>query len=141
MHRSSASLPAFWGLVFAGATMGVHALLGREASVLLAGVLMAMIGAIYIGFGVRDGRAGALVIECLGAAGFAACAIAGLTVSPWFIVAALAGHAGWDVLHHRAGAWASPPRWYIPYCAVYDLTAAIGLALLWFSRGFLTTAP
>lgn len=123
--------------MFAGATFVVHFFLGREASVLVASMLMAMIGAIYVGFAVSDGRPRAIVIECVGAVGFAAAAICGLLVSPWFIVGALAAHACWDVLHHHRGWWASPPRWYIPYCAVYDGCAAVGLAVLWFSRGFI----
>ena len=137
-----AVLPAIWGLVFAGATIVVHVFLGRDASVLVASLLLAMIGAIYVGFGLIDGRPKTIVIECLGAVGFMAAAICGMLVSPWFIVAAIGGHAGWDFLHHNSGhpinSLAKTPRWYLPYCAVYDLFAAVGLAALWFSRGIMS---
>jgi hypothetical protein len=139
-HR--AFLPAIWGLLFAGATIVVHVFLGRDASVLVASLLLAMIGAIYVGFGLIDGRPKTIVIECIGALVFAAAAICGMLVSPWFIVAAIGGHAGWDFLHHNSGhrttSLAKTPRWYLPYCAVYDLCAAVGLAALWFSRGVMS---
>lgn len=138
----TAALPAMWGLLFAGTTFVVHVFLGREASVLVASLLLAMIGAIYVGFAVSDGRPATIAIECLGALAFASAALCGLLFSPWFIVGATAGHAGWDFLHHHPrrhlGKLAQTPRWYIPYCLVYDLCAAAGLAALWFSRGFIS---
>ena len=137
MHRSTSFLPAFWGLAFAVVTMVVHLCLGREMSVLVASLLMAMIGSVYVGFAISDGRTGAIMIEFVGALGFASAAMCGILVSPWFIVAALVGHACWDFLHHRPGRWATTPRWYVPYCVVYDVLAAVGLAVLWFSRGVL----
>ncbi len=131
-------LPAFWGVLLAGATIGVHMLLGREASVLIASLLIAMIGAVYAGFAVSESRASAIIIESIGALGFAAAGLGGMLVSPWFIVAALIGHACWDAFHHLPGKWAKPPKWYIPYCVCYDVCAGIGLAILWFERGFLS---
>ncbi len=140
-------LPALWALAFTFLTVAVHLLLGRDASVLTAAVIIAMVGAIYVGFALADGRPKTIVLESFVALLFAAAGIAGILVSPWFIVAATAAHAGWDLLHHRhahaptppppRSALAKAPTWYIPYCIIYDLCAAAALAILWFARGIL----
>lgn len=132
-------LPALCGLLFTAVTVAVHLLLGREASILTAGIVVAMIGAVYAGFAMSDGRPRVILIETVVALAFGAAGLAGVLVSPWFIVAATAAHAGWDFLHHRPGPLAKTPRWYIPYCVVYDIGAAAALAALWFARGFLHT--
>ncbi len=131
-------VPAMWGLVFAVVTIAVHVLLGREASVLVASVVMAMIGAIYVGFALSDGRPRTIVIEVIVAFMFGGAALCGALVSPWFIVAALIGHGCWDALHHRPSVLTKIPKWYIPYCAVYDIVAGVGLAVLWFMRGVIS---
>lgn len=122
-----------WGLIFAGVTIVAHLFFGREVSILVAAILMAMIAAIYVGFAIIDGRVATIAIESIVALLFASAALGGVLATPWFVVAALAGHALWDTLHHRAGRLAATPGWYVPYCAVYDLAAALGLGLVWFA--------
>lgn len=39
-------------------------------------------------------------------------------------------HAGWDVLHHNSGFGAEVPRWYIPFCVVFDIAAGLFLLAL-----------
>lgn len=126
-------LPAIWGLICAGMTIVVHLFFGRDVSILAAAILLAMIASIYVGFAIIDGRSSAIAIEATGALAFALAALGGVLVTPWFLVAALAGHALWDMLHHRPGRLAATPGWYVPYCAVYDLIAALGLAVLWYA--------
>lgn len=131
-------LPALWALLFTAITIAVHLSLGREASILVAALLLAMIGAVYAGFAISDGRRSVIAIECIVAFAFAGAALCGLLISPWFIIAATAAHAGWDFLHHRPGKLAKTPKWYIPYCIIYDLCASAALATLWFARGFIS---
>lgn len=126
-------LPAIWGLVFAAGTIVVHLFFGRDVSILVAAMLMAMIASVYVGFAIIDGRASTIAVEAVMAMAFGFAALGGVLVTPWFLVAALVGHAAWDTLHHRPGLLAATPRWYVPYCAVYDGVAALGLALLWFA--------
>jgi len=118
------------GAVLALATLPLHLWLSHAHSVVLAALLVAAIGAIYIGFGLRDGRPGIVTLEILTGSLFLVAAAIGLTVNPWIIPAAFVAHGLWDAAHHRLIDTAMP-RWYIPFCAVYDFVFAAGLALIW----------
>ena len=112
------------------ATLPLHLLLSHNNSVVLAGLLLAAIGAIYIGFGLRDGRLGNVTIEITVGTLFIVAAAIGLAVQPWAIPAAFVAHGLWDAAHHRL-VDTTMPRWYIPFCAVYDFVFAAGLAAIW----------
>jgi hypothetical protein len=129
MHK----IPAVWGLIFAGVTIVMHLFFGREMSILVAAILMGMIGAIYVGFAIIDGRIIAIAIESVVALIFGLAGLGGVLVSPWFLIAALISHAIWDMLHHLPSRLATTPGWYVPYCAIYDIGAALGLAVVWFA--------
>ena len=118
------------GGALALATLPLHAVVSHAMSVMLAALMLAAIGAIYIGFALRDGRMRAMLTE--GAVGglFVVAAGVGLSVSAWVIPVAYAAHGVWDAAHHRHVDTAMP-RWYIPFCAIYDWVFAAGLALLW----------
>ena len=116
------------GLAFA--SLPLHALLPHRLSVVLAALMLAAIGAIYVGFALRDGRTRAMATEVIVAALFFAAAAMGLTVDPWVIPVACFVHGLWDAAHHRHVDTAMP-RWYIPFCALYDWVFAAGLTLIW----------
>ncbi|MGH9892906.1 MAG: DUF6010 family protein [bacterium] len=115
-------------------SLPIHALLDDERSIELASVVVAVIGAIYAGFAIQGGTVCQMVIEGLVASLFLAGALAGLWCTPWVIPVAYVLHGIWDALHHRSNGHRDLvmiPRWYPPFCAVYDWIFAIGLALLW----------
>jgi hypothetical protein len=112
------------------ATLPLHAVLPHQMSVALAALMLAAIGAIYVGFALRDGRTRAIATEIIVAALFFVAATIGLTVEPWAIPVACFAHGLWDAAHHRHVDTAMP-RWYIPFCALYDWVFAAGLALIW----------
>jgi uncharacterized protein (DUF697 family) len=112
------------------ATLPLHAVLPHQMSVALAALMLAAIGAIYVGFALRDGRTRAIATEIIVAALFFVAATIGLTVDPWAIPVACFAHGVWDAAHHRHVDTAMP-RWYIPFCALYDWVFAAGLALIW----------
>lgn len=118
------------GAAMALATLPLHALLPHRLSVELAALMLAAIGAIYIGFALRDGRSSAMTTEITVAVLFLAAAAIGLAVQPWAIPAAYFAHGLWDAAHHRHVDTAMP-RWYIPFCAIYDWVFTAGLALIW----------
>lgn len=112
------------------ATLPLHAVLPHQMSVALAALMLAAIGAIYVGFALRDGRTRAIATEIIVAALFFVAATIGLTVEPWAIPVACFAHGLWDAAHHRHVDTAMP-RWCIPFCALYDWVFAAGLALIW----------
>jgi hypothetical protein len=118
------------GGVLALAALPLHAMLPHRLSVELAALMLAAIGAIYVGFALRDGRTRTMAMEIIVATLFLFTAAISLTVNPWVIPAAYLAHGVWDAAHHRHVDTAMP-RWYIPFCALYDWVLAIGLALIW----------
>jgi hypothetical protein len=89
---------------------------------------LAFIAAVYIGFAVADGRPRVLAVETAVAAVFVVVAAVAITVSPWLIVAGLAGHGVKDAVQHRTG-FVNGTRWWPPFCAAVDFVAAALLAV------------
>jgi hypothetical protein len=120
------------GSVAAIASLPVHLLVDHNVSNLLAGLTLAMIGAIYIGFALTDGRRAIIVVEALVATLFLIASIVSVLWSPWVVVGSFVAHGFWDFAHDH-GVKTTMPRWYIPFCAFYDLVFAAGLGaiLLW----------
>jgi hypothetical protein len=89
---------------------------------------LSFIAAVYIGFAVADGRPRVLAAETAVAAVFVVVAAVAITVSPWLIVAGLAGHGVKDAVQHRTG-FVDGTRWWPPFCAAVDVVAAALLAV------------
>lgn len=121
------------GAMLAVATLPAHLLLPLHTSQELAAVMLALIAAIYVGFALSDGRVRIVAIEVSVALGFAVAVLVGLWVTPWAVPAATALHGLWDLAHHRRVS-TTMPRWYVPFCAVYDWIFASGLAAIWWLR-------
>ncbi len=91
----------------------------------------------YLAFAAADGRNGVMLSEALVAAVFVVAAVAGFRRSPWFTVAALAGHGVMDAFHHHLVHNAGVPQTWPGFCMAFDVTAAaiLGLVLLARARG------
>lgn len=107
----------------------LHLLAPDQTSVLIAALTLTLIAGAYIGFGAASGQASTFWQELTVALLFSACAFAGLTFDPRWIPAGLAAHAAWDIYHHNPRRQGAVPRWYIPFCATFDLAAAVFLLI------------
>ncbi|MGH6834228.1 MAG: DUF6010 family protein [Methylocella sp.] len=123
----SRSPAAAIGALLAVATMPLKLLLSKTQSEQFAAVLLAVMGAIYIGFSLQKGNRAQIATELTVATGFFVAALAGLWVIPWILPVAWAAHGIWDYAHHRGSKLASIPSrlvaiplWYPPFCAVAD---------------------
>jgi hypothetical protein len=116
--------------VLAALTYGGTAWLPLAARLEVHAVLLAAIGAIYVGFALADGRQRTLAVEVAGALLFGGMAVAGLWTSAWVLAAGYALHGVWDALHHRSAIPGRYAPWYIPLCAVYDTVVAAYLLVL-----------
>jgi hypothetical protein len=112
--------PYWSGVVLAAATIPVFIVLPEPIAKVWAALLLAVIGGAYIGFAARDGRPHANLIELLGGLGFGLVALAGLSLNAAWIGGGYIAHGFWDLVHHRPGLHADTPKWYIPFCVVYD---------------------
>ena len=123
--------PVGFGVALFSVTAPIHLLTNTETSMTIAAMTLALIGGAYIGFAVADGRPKVFWSELAVATLFGAAAVLGIL---WHWVAlpiGLALHAGWDLLHHNSNRLARIPKWYVPFCVVYDLLAAGFLTFLY----------
>ena len=116
------------GFSLAAATCIVLALLPVEWARDVTAILLTLIASIYIGFSVGSNGQLPLFSQVIGCVFFVALALLGLWVSWWFLAAGLALHGVWDYLHHGKHGRGVVPKWYVPLCAVYDLTVALFVA-------------
>ncbi|MGY1727964.1 hypothetical protein ACI79J_13430 [Geodermatophilus sp. SYSU D01062] len=114
-----------WGVLQAASPLAFPWL--DDATVYALGIVL--IAAVYIGFGVADGRGRVVAVETVVAAVFVVVAAAGVTGSAWLLVAGLAGHALKDLWQHRTG-FVANTRWWPPFCAAVDVVAAALIAVL-----------
>jgi pimeloyl-ACP methyl ester carboxylesterase len=92
--------------------------------------VMVVVAACYDLFAAISGSAPVLGAEALVSVMFIAVAVLGFRTSLWWVVAALAGHGVFDLVH--AGLIADPgvPAWWPGFCASYDIVAAVYLAAI-----------
>ena len=139
MTNSFARSPAAAvGALLAVATIPLLLLLTKTQSEQFAAVILAVMGAIYVGFGLQKGTRAQIVTELTVGTGFVTAALAALWVTPWIVPVAYVAHGIWDYAHHQGSNLASLPLrlvaiplWYPSVCAVYDWVAAASLAIMW----------
>lgn len=133
-----AGRPAAIGAILAIATIPLHLFLSKTHSEQFAAVLLAMMGAIYAGFGLQEGSLFQILAEVAAAIGFFIGSLAALWASAGVVPFAYTAHGIWDYAHHERSKFALQswrftvvPRWYPPFCALYDWLAAASLAVIW----------
>jgi hypothetical protein len=120
--------PVLWGLVL-GAVQAASPLGFRwldQATV--HAMMISLIAAVYIGFAVADGRPRVLALEISIVAVFVLVAAAGVTGSPWLLVAGYAGHGLRDLWQERTQ-YVANTRWWPPFCFAVDWLVALVLAV------------
>lgn len=93
-------------------------------------VILIVIASYYALFAVMGGSTEALVIESAVAVVFAGLSVAGFKSTLWLVVAALAAHGVFDLVHGRIIQNPGVPAWWPMFCLAYDVTAAAYLAWL-----------
>ena len=123
--------PVGFGVALFSVTAPIHLLTDTETSITIAAITLALIGGAYIGFAVADGRPKVIWSELAVATLFGGAAVLGILLHWAALPIGLALHAGWDLLHYNSHRFARVPKWYVPFCVVYDLLAAGSLILLY----------
>lgn len=91
-------------------------------------VMVIVVASYYALFAVLSGSLPVLGWELLFTALFAAAAIAGFRRQGWLVVAALAVHGVFDLLHPLVLENTGVPPWWPAFCLGFDLVAACYLA-------------
>jgi hypothetical protein len=87
--------------------------------------------ALYYGlFAVMGASVQVLALESIAIVAFLAASIAGFRRSLWLVVAALAAHGVYDLVHGQLITNPGVPPWWPAFCLAYDLVAAAYLAWL-----------
>ena len=100
--------------------------------------MMIAIATYYILFAATGASASVVIVESLAAAVFLLFTAIGFKTSLWIIVAALAGHGVFDMLHHLMIDDPGVPQFWPGFCAAFDIVAAAYLAVLLTKRPGLT---
>jgi hypothetical protein len=130
-----ATHPGLTGSGLAVLSLPVHLVLPAETSVLLAALTLALIAGVYLGFAFVDGRLPVMATELLVALAFTGAALAAAMSWPAWVAVGFAAHGLWDWAHHQERVPTRMPRWYVPFCAVYDWVYAAGLLGIWWMKG------
>ncbi len=97
--------------------------------------MVVVVASFYPVFAACSGQLSVVLTEAGIAVGFFALAVLGYGASIWFIVAALAAHGIFDLIHPSTVANSGVPSWWGGFCWTYDLGAAGILVLAtWRSR-------
>ena len=115
---------AVWGVIQAVSPLGFWWL---EPKMVYA-LGLALIATVYIGFSVADGRWQVIAAESAVAGSFVVVAAMSVSGSAWLLVLGLAGHGLKDLWQHRTQ-FVRNTRWWPPFCATVDWTAAMIVAV------------
>jgi hypothetical protein len=97
--------------------------------------VLVVIATYYNLFAVISGSPLILGAEAVGTLVCVAVAVIGFRTSLWLVVAALAGHGAFDLVHARLIADPGVPAWWPGFCSTYDIVAALYLAWTLLRRG------
>jgi hypothetical protein len=118
------------GIILAVAVGLFASLVGLDRERSFYPTVLIVIAALYLLFAAMAESTDALVAEALPALLFVAAAALGFRRTPWIVVASLALHGVFDLIHHAVITNPGVPAWWPGFCLAYDLTAAAYLALL-----------
>jgi len=124
--RSGWVAAAVAGAILAGITLIVPLLLDDSDALAFFAVLLGLIGGVYLGLALMDGRQRESWIESVGVALFVGLPTMALaTAEPLVQAAGYVGHALWDAIHHPRGVHTRIPWWYVPACLGFDVLVGV----------------
>lgn len=128
MHMFEFPLALSIGTALAAAIWGAASLAGFSRERGFYPLVVIVTASYYVLFAVLGGAAPALWGELGVTLVFVALAVAGYKSTNWIAVAALIGHAVFDLVHAGVIDNAGVPPWWPPFCLSFDLAMAAILA-------------
>ena len=86
--------------------------------------VVVVVASYYVLFATMSGADHALVVESIVMAVFVLVAVLGFRFNAWLIVAGLAAHGVFDVLHGHFVANSGVPDWWPAFCLAFDVALA-----------------
>lgn len=118
------------GIVGTLATIGVALFLPKPMALEFLSIVLGGIAFVYFGFVLMDGRVREMLFEFGNITLTLTFAFLGLWIAPYWLAAGYFIHGIWDAIHHLGGVQTKIPRWYIPFCLLYDWLVA-GFIIIW----------
>lgn len=122
---------AILGFVAAVVTISIAAFIPKSISLQFFGILLGVIAGVYLGYGISDGRAREIIIECGNIFLMLSLIFTGILVSPYFLALGYFAHGIWDIAHHPKLVQTKVPQSYIYLCSIYDWVAGIFIVVWW----------
>jgi hypothetical protein len=122
------------GAILAVVVSGTASLLRLDRDRALYPAILIVIASYYALFAVMAGSRQALITESAVIIVFLAAAGVGFRYSLWLVVAGLAAHGVFDVLHGQLITNPGVPVWWPQFCLTYDVVASGYLAWLLLRR-------
>jgi len=92
--------------------------------------ILIVVASYYVLFAVMGGSIRSLMVESVVMAVFVLAAVIGFKLNAWLIVAALAGHGVFDLVHGYLTTNPGVPAWWPPFCSAFDITLALLVAVV-----------
>jgi hypothetical protein len=124
--EASLRIPILWGFAFGAMQAASPLVFAWLEPATVQALLLCFIAAVYVGFGVADGRPRVIAVECVIAAVFVVLAAASVTATAWLLVVGYAGHGLKDFWQERHQ-FVANTRWWPPFCACVDWVVAVVL--------------
>lgn len=118
------------GSAAAIATIIIAILIPKTMALDLLFAILVAIAFVYFGFVLMDGRVREMLFEFGNIALTLTLAFSGLWVAPYWLATGYFIHGIWDAVHHPEGVQTKIPRWYIPFCLLFDWLVA-GFIIIW----------
>lgn len=101
-------------------TILIALLLETSKALEFLGVLLGCITGVYFGYVMLDGRFREMVTEIAFGILMLILILAGLWISPYYLVLGYITHGFWDLVHRPRMVRTEIPHWYVPLCSSFD---------------------
>ena len=118
------------GFLAATATTIVAARIPKTMALEFLFAILVAITFVYFGFVLIDGRVREMFFEFGNIALTLTLAFLGLWAAPYWLAVGYFIHGVWDAIHHPGGIRTKIPRWYIPFCLLFDWLVS-GFIIIW----------
>lgn len=117
------------GLVLSLTGIGTATAIGFDRERAFYPMLLIIIASYYVLFAVMGASGHVVILESLAAGVFLLVAVLGFKTNLWLVVAALAGHGFFDLVHHLFIENPGAPHWWPGFCLAFDIIVGSFLAI------------
>jgi hypothetical protein len=124
--------PTAVGFALGLVAVAYSALAESDEALVFNAILLALIGSVYLGFAIADGRLTAIAVQTISALVFLEIGYYAYQVDSRLLLGiGFIAHGAWDWLHHDNRGPTPVRAWYRPLCVVADIVIGVPLIAEW----------